>query len=275
MSGDSFYSLEQKVVLVTGGAGLLGFAVCRGLAKAGASVAVGSRSKERADAVVEALGQLQSTAQAAVFDVNDEKAVQRAVKTIVRKSGRVDGLVLCHNQPVQGSHDSISVAQWRAGVDSAITGAFLVTREVARAMAETTGGGSIVLISSVLGLRGADPRIHGSRKCEPQNGAYWAGKAGMYGLGRFLAAHYAPLGIRVNIVSPGGLSGEDDEHHRHTRTEDFEIPQPLRESFEARVPMQRLGEPQEIVGAIHYLLSDSASYTTGAELIVDGGYSCV
>jgi NAD(P)-dependent dehydrogenase (short-subunit alcohol dehydrogenase family) len=264
------FDLTGKTAVVTGGAGILGRHFCAGLAEAGAALAVVDVDEGAAVALAEKLrGEFAVQAVGVGCDVTNRASVQSMVETVVSELGQIDVL---HNNAAGKAADlnaffapfeEYSLEEWRQIMAVNLDGMFLVAQAVGRQMISQGSGGSVIQTSSIYGVMGPDPRIYeGSFYLgRPINtpAVYAASKAGVVGLTRYLATYWAPRGIRVNAISPGGAeSGQNDEFKRR---------------YSARVPMNRMGRPEEMVGALLYLASDASTYVTGQNLLVDGGLS--
>lgn len=241
--------LEQKIVLVTGAARGLGAAYARGIVDAGGSVMIADLLVEDGTALAAELGERAAFVE---LDVTDPASWDAAIAATVAQFGGIDGLV--NNAGISASgvptvDESIETFDRIIAVN--LRSVYLGMRAVTPAMRQR-GGGSIVNISSAAGLIGL-----------ALTGAYGAAKWGVRGLSKVAAVELGREKIRVNSVHPGmvltpmtaptGISLEEGAFPNN--------------------PMQRVGRPEELVGAITYLLSDAASYTTGAELAVDGGWT--
>lgn len=242
-------SLEDKVVLVTGAARGLGAAYARGIVQAGGSVVIADLLADEGTALASELGERASFV---TLDVTDPGSWDAAVAHALEAFGRIDGLV--NNAGVSASgvpavEESVEVFDKIIAVN--LRSVYLGMRAVTPAMRDG-GSGSIVNISSAAGLIGL-----------ALTGAYGAAKWGVRGLSKVAAVELGRHKIRVNSVHPGmvltpmtaptGISLEEGAFPNN--------------------PMQRVGRPEELVAAVTYLLSDAASYTTGAELAVDGGWT--
>jgi NAD(P)-dependent dehydrogenase (short-subunit alcohol dehydrogenase family) len=249
----SRFRLDGKVAIVTGASSGLGVAFAESLAEAGADVALGARRVDRlADTakLVEAHGR---RAIAVQTDVSDPDACQALVAATVDQLGRLD--VLINNAGVGTSVPASRETpdQFRAVLDVNLHGAYWMAQAAAAAMVD---GGSIVNISSVLGLTRSDL---------PQ-AAYAASKAGLIGLTRDLANQWATRkNIRVNALAPGFFASEMSEPLIENDR--------IRAAVLARTPLGRLGEPEELCAAMLLLASDAGSYITGVTLPVDGGWT--
>lgn len=250
------FSLEGKVIVLTGGAGLYGRGLTACLARAGARLVLAARTLaplEKAAAEECAIGR---SVCARVFDQADESSILHLRDTVLAEFGKVDGLV--NNavaRPMRSLDDPL--ANWERSMQANATGLFAITRAFGAAMAEQ-GGGSIVNIGSIQGMVGPDDALYEGldMRAVPD---YFFHKAGMVNLTRFFAAHYGPRGVRVNCLSPGGfLSGQDPAF----------VARYARATF-----LRRMADPRDLGGPVVFLLSEAARYVTGANLPVDGGYT--
>jgi NAD(P)-dependent dehydrogenase (short-subunit alcohol dehydrogenase family) len=253
----TLFSLAGRVALVTGGAGHLGRPVCHGLAEAGARLLINGRDAAKAEDLAAELRCLGHSAQALPFDVTDH---DRAAKII----GGLDRLdILVNNAgPIQtGSIETAAPTAFASAAAGIVEAAFVLTKAALPLM--RVRGGSVINIASMYGMVSPDPNIYGSSGFNnpPQ---YGAAKAGLIQLTRYMACHLAPDLIRVNAVSPGPFPPRD----RLAK----EQPDFLR-ALELKVPMRRVGRPDEMGGVVIFLASDASSYVTGANIPVDGGWT--
>jgi NAD(P)-dependent dehydrogenase (short-subunit alcohol dehydrogenase family) len=246
--------LEGKVALVTGATRGLGFAIAQGLAEAGATVVVSSRKQESCVAAAEAI--TKATGVAAVplaLHVGQWDAIEPAVAWVVRELGRLD--VLVNNAgiaPLSPTLEGVSEAVFDKTMEVNLKGPFRLMA-VAGARMAAAGGGSIVNISSI-----------GAVRPSPSEAMYAASKNGLNALTMAFAQEYAPH-VRVNCVMPGAFATDMAE----TWDEEFVG------KVVDRLPAGRLGRPDEVVGMVVHLAGDSAGYTTGALIPVDGGRTAV
>ena len=233
--------LAGRTAVVTGGARGLGAAYARALHDAGASVVIADLLADEGAALADELG---ARALFAPLDVTDEQDWAAVVTTTVERFGSLD--VLVNNAGIANAApiEHFSTPKWDAVIGVNLTGVFFGCRAVVPVM-KTQGYGSIVNISSVEGMRGS-PGLHG----------YTAAKFGVRGLTKSLAVELGPFGIRVNSVHPGLILTD-----MTTRID----PETL------DIPLGRPGVPDDVAGAVLYLASDASRFTTGTELVVDGG----
>ncbi len=250
------FDLHDRVAAVIGGTGVLGGAICHGLADAGASIAVIGRSVERGDARVAALEANGSQAMAVSVDATDPVALGSAAQHIAGHLGPVDILVNAPGVNSATPFFEIGLDEWHALLDANLTAVFVACQVFGRAMVDGGRGGSIINISSA----SSGPPL--SRVL-----TYSVAKAGLNNLTQYLAAELAPNQIRVNAVAPGFFPAEQN---RRLLSEE------RRRAIVGHTPAGRLGEPDELVGAIVWLASEQASsFVTGAIIRVDGGFSAM
>jgi NAD(P)-dependent dehydrogenase (short-subunit alcohol dehydrogenase family) len=245
---------EKKVAIVTGAGSGIGAAIARGLAGEGAVVVGVDIDETRLHNVERRIEVAGGLLIPVIEDVSDPAAVERVVATAVERRG---GLHLAvNNAGIPGPHGlvhEIGLDDWKRVIDVDLNAVFYGMKYEGAAMIES-GGGSIVNVSSLLGLVGDGDSV-----------AYTAAKHGVTGLTKAAAAGYAQHGIRVNSVHPGWVDTALPTHT--TRAE--------REVLKQRNPMGRLGTPEEAAEVVLFLLSDAASFVTGAQYTADGGYTAV
>ncbi|WP_289016136.1 glucose 1-dehydrogenase [uncultured Methylobacterium sp.] len=245
------FDLGGRHALVTGASSGLGRHFAGTLARAGARVSLCAR---RADALADTVAAVEAAggqAHAVVMDVTERASVSAAFAAAQARFGAVD--VLVNNAGIAAPGPALDLAEsdWDAVIDTNLKGVFLAAQEAARRMA-AAGGGSIVNIASILGLR-----VTGGVS------AYAASKAGVIQLTRSLALEWARHGVRVNAIAPGYVETEMNAGFFETEAGQAMI---------RRVPQRRLGRAHELDGALLLLASEAGSYMTGAVVAVDGGH---
>ena len=247
--------LQGKVAIVTGAGGGIGAAICRQFAAEGAAlvgVDIDADALERVAASVRACGKRMSTL---VADVAEEATAKAAVAQAREKFGRLDVLVsnAVYDLP-HGPLTAVSAADWRRTMAVNLDSAFLLSKHAIPAMA-AGGGGSIILVASQLG-----------RVARPGRPWYCAAKGALIQLAKAMALDHAGENIRVNSLSPGPV--ETDRYVRN-----FDTLEAARASHHTLIG--RLGNPDEIAAGAVFLASDQSAFMTGADLLIDGGYTAV
>jgi 3-oxoacyl-[acyl-carrier protein] reductase len=236
-----FCSLEGRTALVTGGSRGIGRASAAELADGGAQVVIGYRSgAEEAKEVAGDIG-----GRAVQADVSNPEDAKR----LVAEAGEVDILVNNAGVTRDGLLARMSDEDWHTVLDTNLGGTFNTCRAVTRGMMKRRAG-AIVNVSSVVG-------VHGN----PGQTNYSASKAGIIGFTKALARELGSRGVRANVVAPGYIS---------TRLTN-ELPEELQQAMLANTPLGRLGDPEDVAGAVRFLCSDAAAFVTGEVLLVDGG----
>jgi 3-oxoacyl-[acyl-carrier protein] reductase len=238
---DAFGSLEGKTALVTGASRGIGSAIALELARAGASVVVGYRSgADEAEKVASEAG-----GRAVQADVSEPEEAKR----LVEEAGELDILVNNAGITRDGLLARMPDDDWRSVIETNLSGVFYTCRAAVRGMMKRRAG-SIVNVSSIVGLHG-----------NPGQTNYGAAKAGIIGFTKSLARELGSRGVRANVVAPGYVTSRLTEI----------LPEDLRAQMLANTPLGRLGDPEDVAGAVRFLCSDEATFITGEVLLVDGG----
>ena len=245
--------IEGKVALVAGAGGGIGGAGALGLAREGAAVVCADIDNAAAAATAAQIRAAGGRATALGLDVRDRPAIDSAVASAVREFARLDVLLESVGVSQTAPFLDLDPGEWERVIAVNLTGMFHLGQAAARQMVRQGGGGSIINITSQL-----------AEVARPERSAYVASKGGGRSLTHAMALELAPHGVRVNAIAPGptltGLtraSYADPERRRATV---------------AQIPLGRLGEPEDIVGAILFLASDESRWVTGSTVTVDGGY---
>ncbi len=248
------FGLDSQVAIVIGGTGVLGGALCDGLAAAGAHVIVAGRSEQRGEARVAAIRETGGSAQFQPVDVTTRASFERLRDGAQAQHGQVDILVNCAGVNSAVPYEEIRDDDWEKVLDTNLKATHLGCQIFAPVMARQQNGGSILNIGSVTAHLPLS-RVY----------AYSASKAAVNNLTKNVAREYAPRGVRVNSLNPGFFPAEQNR----------KILQPERvQKIMDQTPMARFGEPPELVGAALLLVARQAgSFVTGAEVFVDGGFT--
>ena len=244
--------VDRRVALVTGGSRGIGRAIAVALGRDGMHVIVNYAANEAAAresvAAVVAAGGAGSLAQ---FDVAKPGEVDAAIKKIVEENGRLDVVVNNAGIAVDGLLLRLKEEDWARVLDVNLSGALHVARAAARHLLKAKEGGRLINITSVVGEMGNAGQV-----------SYVAAKAGLIGITKALARELAPRGVTVNAVSPGFIETDMTAEH---------VTAAAREELVARIPLGRIGRPEEVAEAVRFLASLEASYITGQVLRVNGG----
>ena len=246
------FSLKGKTSYVTGGARGIGKSIAEGLAEAGARVAIIDIDGDEAERTAKAFSDLGYESFALFADVTKKESCTEAVEAVRSRWGRLDIAVNNAGKCINAPGEEMTEAQWDDVIDLNLKGVFLTCQAAGRVMIEQKGG-SIINIASMSGQIVNHP--------QPQV-AYNASKAGVVMITKSLAAEWAQHDVRVNSISPG-YTGTELTMRMHA----------LFPKWEAMTPMKRLARPDEMKGAAVYLASDAASFVTGHDLVVDGGFT--
>jgi 2-deoxy-D-gluconate 3-dehydrogenase len=248
------FDLTGRVAIVTGGNGGIGLGLARGLARAGASVAIVARDAAKSAAAVKSLVDEGLSAFAVEADVTAEAEVKRAVAKVVERSGAIHIVVNNAGTTVRKPPHEVSFDEWRRVLDVNLTSAFLTAKSCHPAM-KRAGGGKVINIASLMSIFGGSYAP-----------AYAASKGGLVQLTKSQALAWAPDNIQANAILPGWI---DTELTRGARAQ---VPG-LNERVLARTPQARWGTPDDLAGTAVWLASRASDFVTGSAVVVDGGYS--
>lgn len=253
------FRLDGRIAIVSGGAGIVGTPIVRGLAEAGATVIVASRTLAACEDLARALSAEGLRVEAEQCDFSAESEILALRDRVLAKHLRVDVLFNNAVSRACGEFFDMAAEDWDCVMALNSTGFFLSCRIFAEVMANQ-GGGSIVNIASIYGMGGPRFSIYDDTPVRSPV-SYSFAKGGMLNMTKYLASFLAPRGVRVNAISPGGV-----------RTNQ---PEQFISNYERSVPMGRMANPHDIQGAAVFLASDASAYVTGQNIAVDGGWTAI
>ena len=258
---ENLFRMDDRVVIVNGGAGRIGSKMCLAIADAGAKVAILDLDKSRGNAVAEEI-QKETGGQAIAIAVDSTKQedLDGALKRINTELGTPYGLINSTQYRGTGFYGSDPaehpIDAWNEVLEVNVTGVLMACQVFGKAMMES--GGSIINLSSTYGIVSADPRIYGESGVNSPI-SYAASKSAILNMTRYLAIHWRQHNIRVNCLVPGGVFDNQGEE--------------FVQNYSARTPLGRMAKAEEYQGAALFMLSDASSYMTGATVTVDGGWT--
>jgi NAD(P)-dependent dehydrogenase (short-subunit alcohol dehydrogenase family) len=257
------FDLSDKVIVLTGGAGLLAWEFADALSVAGADLILADIREDECSRRAEVLSTQYNTNSVGTFlDLTSRSSIEEMVARVRSKYAKIDVLInnAAYNPQQREFHApflEFSLESWNKIIAVNLTGTFLCTQAVTKHMLEQ-GHGNVINISSIYGIMGADQRIYGSSGIN-SSVAYAASKGGIVNFTRYLSANFAGTNIRVNTLTLGGVFNDQDA--------DFVA------QYSARTHIGRMADRSDYRGAIVYLAADASSYMTGANMIVDGGWT--
>ena len=264
------FSLNNKTAIVTGALGLIGKKHCEALAAAGANVVVADMDESATEQFAESLGEQHGGLK---IDVTSQRSLKEARDKIITRYGNID--ILVNNAAINDMFENPGMAKelsafenypleaFKKSLDVNVTGVFLASQIFGTVMAQQ-GSGSIINIASTYGLVGPDQTIYRDEQGEQiffKSPVYPVTKGAVVNFTRFLAAYWGNKGVRVNTLSPGGVENGQNE---------FFI-----KNYSAKTLLGRMANPADYQGALVFLASDASAYMTGANLIVDGGWTAI
>ncbi len=266
------FNLNDKVVVVTGATGLLGRKHVEAIAAFGGTPVLLDLNQDTLDKFSKEINREYSINSMPIkVDITSEEEVSDSCKAILQNLGKIDGLVLnaANNPKIEESStqdfsriENFTLDSWEKDISVGLTGSFLCSKYFGTAISKNPNGGSIVSISSDLGLIGPDQGLY-KKEGVPDHlqsvkpVTYSVVKTGLIGLTRYLATYWADKGVRSNAICPGGV--ENDQ------------PKDFLKKIEAKIPLARMAEKDEYQGVLVWMLSDASSYLNGAIIPVDGG----
>ena len=243
--------LTNKIIIVTGGSGLIGRSIIKNILSMNGKVINVDLVNFDGDHFFEKC------------DITDVKSIDKLLDTIISKFSKIDGLVnnaYPRTKDWGNKFEDIEYDSWCKNVDMQLNSMFYIIKSVVKIMKELKAG-SIVNIASIYGSVGSDFSIYEGTKNMTSPAAYSAIKGGLINFTRYLSSYFGKHSIRVNCVSPGGVFDNQDKI--------------FIKNYSNKVPLKRMAHPNEIAPAVSFLLSDSSSYITGHNLIIDGGWTAI
>ena len=263
MNINKLFDLSNRVIVITGAAGLLGTQYAYGLSQSGANVVLADLNETKCKSLEKKIKKKFSTKPMSIkLDLTKKESILSMTSSILKKYSKID--VLINNAAYQGNpkirssgFENLELETWNQAIDVNLTGVFLCCQSIGKQMIKQKSG-NIINIASTYGLVGPDQRIYGK---SGQNSAifYAATKSAILNLTRYLATYWEGKGIRVNTFSPGGVENKQDP--------DFI------KKYSKKTPLGRMAKKDEYVASMVFLASDASSYMTGSNLIVDGGWT--
>jgi NAD(P)-dependent dehydrogenase (short-subunit alcohol dehydrogenase family) len=269
---EKLFRLDNKVIVITGATGLLGVQHAEAVACFGGTPILLDLNQNSIDDLANKLNKkYQTNATGFVVDITDEASIKKNAALLMKKYGKIDGLVNnAANNPKVEDNDELNFSRlenfpldvWNDDLNVSLTGSYLCSKIYGNAISKNSSGGSIVNISSDLGLIAPDQRLYKSEGIEDSKQnvkpiTYSVVKNGLIGLTRYMATYWADKGVRSNAMCPGGVENGQ--------------PLDFLEKVSNKIPMGRLAKPNEYQGTLIWMLSDASSYLNGAIIPVDGG----
>lgn len=259
----SKFYLNGKTAFITGGAGLIGAEVSKALASAGAFVIILDTDRKKGLKLEKEITNNNYKASYEYFDVTKIEKIKDIVQKLIKKYKSIDVWI---NAAYPRTKDwarpveKLSLNSWRKNIDMHLNSYAWLSREIALIMKKTKIKGSIVNFGSIYGVQGNDFTIYEKTDITGPM-AYSAIKGGVINLTRYLASYFGKYGIRVNSICPGGIFNKQNKTFVR--------------NYERKVPMKKMGKPEEVASTVLFLASQAASYINGATIMVDGGWTIV
>jgi NAD(P)-dependent dehydrogenase (short-subunit alcohol dehydrogenase family) len=250
----NLFDISGKIALITGATGGLGSAIAKGLAAAGAKLVLTGRSEDKLEPLVQEIAATGSEVIYSVGDPANHDDVQSIVGDAVKAFGKIDILVTAAGVNKPGPIVEQSVDDWQSVMDANVRGTYLFCKEVGKVMIEKGEGGKVVLVGSARGHLGMANYT-----------AYSPSKAATHLLAKSLGCEWGPHGINVNAIAPTVF--------RTDLTQWMFDDQAFYKNFLKRIPIGRLGEPEDFIGSVIFLASRASDFLTGAIIDTDGGYA--
>ncbi len=257
------FDFSNRVIVITGAAGLLGSEYADGFCQAGVNVVLADKNFEKCKKLAAKLEKKYGVKSLPIkLDVTNPNSIKKMVAHITKKFSKIDVLVNNAIYPEIGKikktkFEDFPLDIWKKGIDVNLTGMFLCSQQIGKIMKKQKNG-VIINISSIYGIKGPDQRIYGKTKII-KSALYATTKGAVINFTKYLASYWNRTGIRVNTLSLGGVEENQDR--------DF------KKKYSDKTMIGRMAKKDEYVGALLFLSSDASSYMTGSNLVIDGGWS--
>lgn len=257
------FSLQNKVAFITGGLGLIGRNISYAFASAYARTIILDIDDPKGQQIAKEIQSNGYDAQYEHFDVTDLEQCRGKIEALAASYGSIDVWVnnaYPRTKDWGNTVENLEITSWRKNIDMHLNSYSWLSKEVALLMKKMKIAGSIINFGSIYGIIGADFSIYeGTSMTNPMG--YAAIKGGIVNVSRYLASYFGPSGIRVNTICPGGIFDNQ--------------PEVFVKNYEKKVPLKRMGKPEEIASTVLFLASKASSYITGATIMVDGGWTTI
>ncbi|MFA6308337.1 MAG: SDR family oxidoreductase [Clostridia bacterium] len=259
---ENLFNLSDKLILVTGGAGHLGSAICEGLALYGATVIIASRDYDKCNLLANDLAKKYHSKCAGIaMDITNFVDVEQKIKNIANEYGSIDVLINNAYSGTSGFLEDFTDELWNKGIDGSINSTYRVTRAVLPYMKKQHKG-SIINIASMYGVVAPNPKLYKDDASLNNPANYGVGKAAIIQFTKYIAAYYAKFGIRANAISPGAFPNLKVQQNKQ-----------FIKRLSEKSMIGRIGQPHELQGIVILLATDASSYITGQNICVDGGWT--
>ena len=263
MNLNQLFCLSGETAIVTGGTGHLGVAMAEGLSEAGANVVIAGRDENKCSQVAQFISDKTGNSCIGVeINISSRVSIRNGYKKVFNEFKDINILVNNASYSASNNLKQMTDQEWTLGLEGTASGVFMCMQEILTYLENTKSKNrAIINIASMYGLVSPDPSIYGSTGFDnPPN--YGAGKAAIIQLTKYSACHLAKDGIRVNCISPGAFPKHEVQQNQW-----------FIQNLESKIPLTRIGRPDELKGAVVFLASSASSYITGHNLIVDGGWT--
>lgn len=253
---EKYFNIAEKKIIITGGYGYLGSGISKKLCEFGAKIIVVGKNKTKAESL---LNECYGNAIFYECDLQGKEDIKNIFRKIFDENGTIDVLINNANYSKLGRIENITDQDWEYSIDGSINNYFRCTREIFQYIKKP--GGKIINIASMYGIVSPNPEIYGETGFD-NPAAYGAGKAAIIQFTKYAAVYFSKYGINVNSISPGPFPSKNVQKDKN-----------FIDALSQKVPLKRIGKPEELVGAVLLLASEASSYITGHNLVVDGGWT--